>query len=139
MQKAGQHRVRRVRVGSSVIQRLRAQQGQQGPVSEAMPRLGAKVHGQVVLQGHVHGAEVVVDPHIGQRGHVGCRDRAHVEREVVEDRPHGWQGEGWVHKGIGWHLWWVQVLGHRPREGFHPLHFLGGLLQWGSNAFESVL
>lgn len=112
--------------------------GDSGP-SEAMPRLGAKVHGQVVLQGHVDGTEVIVDPHVGQRGHVRGWDRPHVEWEVVEHRPHGRQGEGWVREGIGWHLWLWQVLRNGPREGLHPLHLLHRLLQRGSNAFEGVL
>ena len=54
-----------------------------------MPWLWAKVHRQVVLQWHVDRSEVVVDAHIGQRGHIGCWDRAHVEREVVEHGPDG--------------------------------------------------
>lgn len=107
-------------------------------VSEAMPWLGAKVHGQVVLQGHMHVAEVVVDTHIGQRGYVGGRHRPHVDGEVVEHGPHRWQGEGRVNKGVGWHLR-VQVLGDRPRQGVHTLHFLSWLLQWGPDAFEGVL
>lgn len=104
-----------------------------------MPWLGAKVHGQIVLQGHMHRTEVIVYPHIRQRGHIGCWDRAHVQGEVVKHRPDRWQGEGWVHKGIGRHLWWVQVLWDRPWKGFHPLYLLRGLLQRRSNAFEGVL
>lgn len=104
-----------------------------------MPRLGAKVHGQVVLQGHVDGGKFVVDAHIGQGWHVGCRDGAHVEGEVVEHRPDGRQGEGRVHEGVGGYLRLVQVLGHGPWQGLGPLHFLGGLLQGGSDAFEGVL
>lgn len=103
-----------------------------------MPWLGAKVHGQIVLQGHMHVAKLIVDTHVGQRGNIGCGYRTHVNGEVVEHRPHRWQGEGWVHKGVGWHLW-VQVLWDRPWQGFHTLYFLSWLLQWGSNAFEGVL
>lgn len=103
-----------------------------------MPWLGAKVHGQVVLQRHMHVAKLEVDTHIGQRGYIGCGHRTHVDGEVVEHGPHRWQGEGWVDKGIGWHLR-VQVLWDRPWQGFHTLHFLSRLLQGGPNAFESVL
>ena len=104
-----------------------------------MPRLGAKVHGQVVLQGHVDGGKFVVDAHVGQGWHVGRWDRAPVEGEVVEHGPDGWQGEGRMHEGIGGYLLLVQVLGHGPRQGLGPLHFLGGLLQGGTDAFEGVL
>lgn len=107
-------------------------------VSEAMPWLGAKVHGQVVLQGHVHVAKVIVDTHVGQRGDIGSGHRTHVDGEVVEHGPHRWQGEGWVNKGIGRHLR-MQVLWDRPRQGFHTLHLLSWLLQWGPDAFEGVL
>lgn len=85
------------------------------------------------------GTEVIVDPHVGQRGHVWGWDRPHVEREVVEHRSHRRQGEGWVHKGVGRHLWLWQVLRNGPREGLHPLHLLHRLLQRRSNAFEGVL
>lgn len=104
-----------------------------------MPWLGAKVHRQVVLQRHMDGSKVVVDAHIGQRGHVGGWDGAHVEREVVEHGPDRWQGEGRVHEGIGGDLWLVQVLWDRPRQGFNPLDFLWRLLQGGPDAFEGVL
>lgn len=113
--------------------------GGRAQASEAMPRLGAKVHRQVVLQGHVDGGEVVVNPDVGQRGHVGCRDGTHVEGEVVEHGPHGRQGEGRVHKGIGGDLRRVQVLWDRPRQGFGPLDFLWRLLQGRPDAFEGVL
>lgn len=92
-----------------------------------MPWLGAKVHGQVVLQRHVDMTKVVVDTHVGQRGYIGCRHRAHVDRKVVEHGPHRRQGKGWVHKGIGRHLW-VQVLWNRPWQCVHSLHFLRWLL-----------
>lgn len=108
-------------------------------VSEAMPWLGAKVHRQVVLQRHVDRGEVVIDSYIGQRGHIGCWDGAHVEGEVVEHGPDRRQGEGWVHKGVGGDLWLVQVLWDRPRQGFDPLDFLWRLLQGGPNAFEGIL
>lgn len=108
-------------------------------LSEAMPWLRAEVHRQVVLQRHVDRSEVVVDTHIGQRGHVGRWDWAHVEREVVEHGPDGRQGEGRVHEGIGGDLWLVQVLRDGPRQGFDPLDFLWRLLQGGPDAFEGVL
>lgn len=104
-----------------------------------MPWLGAKVHGQVVFQGQVDGGKVVVDTHIGQRRHVGRRDGAHVEGEVVEHGPDGREGEGRVHKGIGGDLRRAQVLWDWPRQGLHPLDFLRKLLQGGTDAFESVL
>lgn len=107
-------------------------------MSEAMPWLGAKVHGQVVFQGHVHVAKVIVDTHVGQRRYIWRGHRTHVDGEVVENGPYRWQGEGWVDKGIGWHLR-VQVLWDRPRQGFYTLHFLNWLLQWGPDAFEGVL
>lgn len=103
-----------------------------------MPWLGAKVHGQVVLQGQVDRGEVIVDPHVGKRWHVGCGDGAHVQGEVVEHGPDGRQGEGWVHEGVGGHLRLVQVLRDGPRQGFHSLHFLRGLLQGGPDAFKGV-
>lgn len=96
------------------------------------------MHGQVVLQGHVHVAKVVVDTHVGQRGYIGRGHRTHVDREVVEHGPHRWQGERWVDKGIRWHLR-VQVLWDRPWQGFHTLHFLSWFFQWGPDAFEGVL
>lgn len=108
-------------------------------MSEAMPWLGAKVHGQVVLQGQVHGGKLIVDAHVGQRRHVGRWDGAHVEGEVVEYRPDRREGEGRVHKGVGGDVWLAQVLRDRPRQGFHPLHFLWRLLQGGPDAFEGVL
>lgn len=104
-----------------------------------MARLGAKVHGQVVLQGQVDGGKLVVDPHIGQRRHVGCRDGTHVEGEVVEHGPHGGQGEGGVHESVGGDRRLVQVLRDGPRQGFHPLDFLWRLLQRGPDALEGVL
>lgn len=103
-----------------------------------MPWLGAKVHGQVVLQGHMHMAKLVVNTHVGKRGYIGRGHRTHVDGEVVEHRTHRWQGERWVYKGVGRHLW-VQVLWDRPWQGFHPLDFLGWLLQWGPDAFKGVL
>lgn len=103
-----------------------------------MPWLGTKVHGQIVLQGHMHVAKLIVDTHVGQRGNIGCGHRTNFNGEVVEHRPYRWQGERWVHKGVGWHLW-VQVLWYRPWQGFHTLYFLSWLLQWGSNALEGVL
>lgn len=108
-------------------------------MSEVMPWLGAKVHGQVVFQRKMHGGKVVVDAHVGQRRHVGRRDGAHVEGEVVEHGPDRWQGEGWVYKGIGGDLWLAQVLRDRPWQGLHPLDFLWRLFQGGPNAFEGVL
>lgn len=84
------------------------------------------------------GAKVIVDPHIGQRGHIGGWNGAHVEGEVVKHGPDGRQGEGRVHKGIGWHLRLVQVLWDRSWESFRPLHLLRGLLQWWPNALEGI-
>lgn len=97
-------------------------------VSEAMAWLGTKVHGQVVLQGQVHGGKLVVDPHVGQRRHVGGWDGTHVEGEVVEHGPDRWQRKGWVNKGIGGNLRLVQVLRDRSGQGFDPLNFLWRLL-----------
>lgn len=108
-------------------------------VSEAMARLGTKVHGQIVLQGQVDGGKLVVDPHVRQRRHIGCGDGTHVEGEVVEDGPDRRQGEGRVHKGIGGDRWLVQVLRDGSGQGFDSLDFLWRLLQGGPDAFEGVL
>lgn len=113
--------------------------GGRARVSEAMARLGAKVHGQVVLQGQVDGGKLVVDAHVGQRRHIRCRDGTHVEGEVVEHGPDGRQGERGGHEGVGGELRLVQVLRDGSQQGFHPLDFLWRLLQGGPDAFEGVL
>lgn len=105
-----------------------------------MAWLGAKVHGQVVLQGQVDGGKLVVDEHVGQRRHIRCWDETHIEEEVVEHQPDERQGEGvGVHEGIGRDLQLVQVLWDGSLQGFYPLDFLWRLLQGGPNAFEGVL
>lgn len=69
-----------------------------------MPRLGTKVHGQIVLQGNVNRSKIIVNPHIGQWGHIGCRDGAHVEGEVIEHGPDRGQRKGRMNEGIGGQL-----------------------------------
>lgn len=83
------------------------------------------MHRKVVLQLPVHRGEIIVHPHIRQRGHIRGRDGAEVESDVVVQRADMGQGEGRVHKRVRGHLRLVvAVLRNRPGEGINPRDFL---------------
>lgn len=110
-----------------------------GGRSEPVPGLRAKVHRQVVLQLHVDLGKVKVHPHVGQGGHVGGRDGADVEGDVVVHGAHRGKGERGGHEGVRGHPGRGEVLRNRPGDDLDPLDLLHGLLHGRANALEAVL
>lgn len=97
------------------------------------------MHRQVVLQLNIDLGKIVVHPHVRQRGHVGGRDGAYVEGDVIVHGTDGREREGGVHEGVRRHPGLMEVLRNRSGDDFDSLDFLHGLFHGRADPLEAVL
>lgn len=97
------------------------------------------MHRQVVLQLNVDLREIIVHPHVRQRGDIGGRDGANVEGDVIVHGTDRREREGRVHEGVRGHPGLMEVLRNGSGDDFNSLDFLHGFFHRRADPLEAVL